>query len=524
MSATNQSGFQLGLPGLEYLTLKGLMRLLVRRKWLLILCTFLAGSLAAVVGHLIPNKYRATTVIMVDPRKVPDNFVAPTVASGIADRLATLRQRILSSTNLTEVMDELKLYPELRGRKSPEELVQLMSKDIEIVVSPPSGDRGEGTFRISFQSNNAEVAAAVTNRLSSRFIDENVKARESEVQGTSQFIDRELAEAKQDLQQKEDKIRQIKSQYVADLPESQAIHVQALNALQLDLRSEEDAINRAQQQKVYYQSQLLAQPQVVNLDGNNENSGLIPLQTQLAQAQTQLDTLRSRYGQGHPDVVKKTVEVNELERRIREAKDENSDRHQVKTPGKQRNPVLESQIAGIDEEIKSRAKHEADIKEKIAYHQSKLERIPVLEQQLAAVNRDYENSRDHYKLLMDRKFSADMSTSLESFQKSERFIVLDPAQVPSRPYSPDRRLFDAGGLIGGLLIGLLIVVVLELLDPTVKSTREILEMLTVPVLAEIPELVTNRDRQNARMRNLLGAAGSAASVLLFVLMAFWARN
>jgi hypothetical protein len=44
------------------------------------------------------------------------------------------------------------------------------------------------------------------------------------------------------------------------------------------------------------------------------------------------------------------------------------------------------------------------------------------------------------------------------------------------------------------------------------------------VLAEIPELVTNRDRQNARMRNLLGAAGSAASVLLFVLVAFWARN
>jgi len=140
------------------------------------------------------------------------------------------------------------------------------------------------------------------------------------------------------------------------------------------------------------------------------------------------------------------------------------------------------------------------------------------------VNRDYENSRDHYKLLMDRKFSADMSTSLESFQKSERFIVLDPARVPARPYSPDRRLMDAGGLAAGLLLGLLVVVLLELLDPTVKSTREIMEMLTVPVLAEIPELITNRDRQNDRMRNLLGAAGSAVSVLLFVLVAFWARN
>src|SRR5262245_40602894 len=154
MSTHNQSGFQLGLPGLEHLTLVGFLRLFGRRKWLIILSTLLVGTLAALAGLIIPNKYRATTVIMVDPRKVPENFVAPTVASSIADRRATLRQRILSSTNQTEVMDEMKLYPELRKSKTNEELVQLMSKNIDILVSPPSGDRGEGTFKISFQSTN----------------------------------------------------------------------------------------------------------------------------------------------------------------------------------------------------------------------------------------------------------------------------------------------------------------------------------------------------------------------------------
>jgi protein tyrosine kinase modulator len=520
MSAHNQSGFQLGLPGLEHLTPIGILRLLMRRKWLVTLCTLLVGTLAATTGYFIPNKYRATTVIMVDPRKVPDNFVAPTVASGVADRLATLRQRILSSTNLTEIMDEMKLYPELRTRRTQEELVQLMAKNIEILVSPPSGDRGEGTFKISFQSSSPQEAAAVTNKLSSRFIDENVKARENEVQGASQFIDQELAEAKQDLQQKEEKIRQIKSQYISDLPESQAIHVQAMNALQLDLRSEEDAINRAQQQKVYYQSQLIAQPQVVNLDGSNENSGIVPLQTQLAQAQTQLDSLRARYGKNHPDVVKKAAEVKDLEQRIREAKDENSDRRQVKATVKVHNPVLESQIAAIDDEIKSRIKRESEIKEKIAYHQSKLERIPVLEQQLAAVNRDYENARDHYKLLMDRKFSADMSTSLENFQKSERFIVLDAAQVPSKPYSPDRRLIDGGGLAAGLLFGLFLAIIFEAFDPTVKSSQEVMQVLKAPVLAEVPVLSTERDRRSARARNLLGAAASSAAAILFAVIVF----
>jgi succinoglycan biosynthesis transport protein ExoP len=524
MNATHHSGFQLGVPGLENITLSGFLRMFLRRKWLLALCTFLVGTLAATAGYFIPNKYRATTVIMVDPHKVSDNIVPATVSSGIADRLATLRQRILSSTNLTEVMDQMKLYSELRGRRSQEELVQMMSKNIEILVSPPSGDRGEGTFRIAFQSNSAEEAAAVTNNLAARFIEENVKARESEVQGTSQFIDRELAEAKQDLQQKEDKIRQIKSQYISELPESQAIHLQALNALQLDLRSEEDAINRAQQQKVYYQSQLLAQPQVVNLDGSNENSGLIPLQTQMAQAQTELDTLRTRYGQNHPDVVKKAAVVKDLERRIREAKDENPDRRPIRPAGRQHNPVLESQISAIDEEIKSHTKREADIKEKIAYHQSKLERIPVLEQQLAAINRDYENARDHYKLLMDRKFSADMSTSLENFQKSDRFIVLDPAQVPAKPFSPDRRLIEGGGLMAGLLFGVFLVVMLEILDPSIKSSREVMEIVKAPVLAEVPVLTTERDRRSERFHNLLGLASSTAAAVLFVVVAFLGRK
>src|SRR5262245_12116206 len=143
MSANNQSGFHLGIPGLEHLTFSGLVRVLARRKWLVVLTTLLIGTLAATVGYLVPNKYRATTVIMVDPRKVPDNFVAPTVASGIADRLATLRQRILSSTNLTEVMNDMNLYPELRNKKSQEELVQMMAQNIEILVNPPSSDRGE---------------------------------------------------------------------------------------------------------------------------------------------------------------------------------------------------------------------------------------------------------------------------------------------------------------------------------------------------------------------------------------------
>jgi protein tyrosine kinase modulator len=508
----------LGLPGLEHFTPSDYWQLLLRRKWQIVLVTLIVGILGAGVARFLPNSYRATTVIMVDPRKVPDNFVAPTVSASVNDRMATLKQQILSPTNLTEVMGEMNLYSNLREKKSQEELVQIMTKNIEIITQ--ASDRGEGTFRVSFQSSSANEAAKVANRLAARFINNNVQAREKEVTGAAEFIDRELEDAKKDLQQKEDKIREIKSRYIADLPESQTLHVQALNSLQMDLRNESDAISRAQQQKVYYQSQMLAAPPVVDLDRTSNNSGMVPLQIELAKSQSQLDTLKTRYGPDHPDVVKKTAEVVDLQRRIREIKDDGSDHRATRVVAKSSNPVLESQIAAIDEEIKNRTKRQTDIQTQIAYHQSKLERIPVLEQQLASINRDYENARDHYKLLMDRKFSADMSTSLEHFQKGERFIVLDTAQPPAKPYSPNRPLLNGASLALGLGLGFIVVLLREMLDPSVKTAREVNELLGISVLAEVPALITHKDARRMRFGAWVSAVAALVFAAVYVVIAF----
>jgi polysaccharide chain length determinant protein (PEP-CTERM system associated) len=517
MATKTEFGTGLGLPGLEHFTPMDYWRLVVRHRWQIVLATLLLGIAGALVVRSIPNVYQASTVIVVDPRKVNDNLVAPSVSSGVADRLATLKTQVLSPTNLMEVMDEMKLYPALRSRRTPEELVAMMTKSIGIVIAPPS-ERGEGTFQLSFESNNANEAAAVTNRLASRFITTNVQERQREVAGTAQFIDRELEGATKDLEEKEKQIEEIKSRYISDLPESQTLHLQALTSLQLDLRNENDAIARAQQQKVYYQSQLLSAPRVIDLDRSGEATEIVPLQMELAKAQGQLDTMKTRYGPDHPDVLKKTAEVKDLQRRIRETKDEGSDRRANAPPARTTNPVLESQIAGIDEDIKVRSKRVADIQQQIAYHQSKLERVPVLEQQLSSVNRDYENARDHYKLLRDRKFSADMSSSLEDFQKLDRFIVLDPARVPSKPTRPNRAILNGAGLVLGLAMGLIIAVAREMLDPSVKTSREVTELLGIPLLAEVPSLLTRQDESRIRLRTWLSATTSVLFVAVFVLI------
>src|SRR5579884_4114564 len=87
---------------------------------------------------LLPDHYKATTTILVDPQKVPEKYVSPTVSSDPAQRLNTITQQVLSSTRLQQIIDDMQLYPELKGKVSREELIELMRKDITITVKQGS--------------------------------------------------------------------------------------------------------------------------------------------------------------------------------------------------------------------------------------------------------------------------------------------------------------------------------------------------------------------------------------------------
>src|SRR5262249_37280913 len=156
-------------------------------------------------------------------------------------------------------------------------------------------------FSISFTSQSAPLSAKVSNRLASLFIEENLKVREQQVLGTADFFDRQLEKAKQDLDERSQKLAQLKAKYAAELPESLNLHLQALTSAQLALRAESESASRAQNQEASVQLLLAQSPNVVNLDSadGSSNNGL---HDELGRLQEQMSQLRSRYGQSYPDV------------------------------------------------------------------------------------------------------------------------------------------------------------------------------------------------------------------------------
>src|ERR1700683_2427956 len=230
--------------GVEYYSIRDYWRMLLRRKWFILVGTFAMALPTAAVVYFLPNEYKATTVILIELQKVPNSYVNSTVTESSAERLAGLREQILSATRLNQVIDEMGLYKQLKNKMGPEQVVQKMQKDISVEpasVSTHHGEKVVGAFSVSYVNSNPAVAAQVTNRLASLFIEDNIKNREQTVMGTADFLQKEMEDAQKDLKLKEDKITELKTKYVDVLPESEPMHVQALSSLQLSLQNERDA-------------------------------------------------------------------------------------------------------------------------------------------------------------------------------------------------------------------------------------------------------------------------------------------
>ena len=105
-------------------------------------------------------------------------------------------------------------------------------------------------FRIGYEGQNPTLVAEVASQLANLFIEEDLQTRERQAEGTANFIDSQLNEAKKTLDELEAKVSKYKLAHNGDLPEQESSLNATLARLQLELQGNQDAINRAQQNKM----------------------------------------------------------------------------------------------------------------------------------------------------------------------------------------------------------------------------------------------------------------------------------
>ena len=208
-----------------------------RRKWWIII-TFLIALLGGLAYTLVtPKIYQAQTLILVQPQKVPEDYVREIVSSEISNRLRTITQQVTSRTNLEKIIREYDLYSDEKyNRLTLDQKVELFRKNIEILTSKGGRrDTETSSFSISFEGRDPRKVMAVTNTLASNFISENLKIRESQAIGTSTFLSDELKSAERRLAEKEAELRKYREKYMGGLPEQLDTNLRILERLQEQL-------------------------------------------------------------------------------------------------------------------------------------------------------------------------------------------------------------------------------------------------------------------------------------------------
>ncbi|HUS18601.1 MAG TPA: hypothetical protein VMZ25_03040, partial [Terriglobales bacterium] len=457
------------------------------------------------------------TLILVDPQKIPADYVKQTVSSDVTDRLQTISQEILSRTRLQKIVDQFGLYKDQQGRMSQEDIIEMMRKDIkvEVVTEENSRSKSSAAFKISFTGKDPALVQQVTRQIASLFIEENLKVRQDQAQGTDAFIEGELNKAAAALQEQENKIRAFKARNIGSLPEQQTANLQVLGQLQGLLQANSDAIGRAQQQKTYLESLL---------DAMNKRAPQTPkpgFQAELDSRRAELVAAEEKYTPNHPDVVRLRNEVKALENKAATM----AATELKNNPPSDQPDQMKGQLLSINQEIKERTKRQSDMEARIRGLQGRIDILPTVEQQFSEINRDYLTSKSNYESLLQKKNSSGMAAEMERHAKGEQFRILDPASFPEKPFKPDLLQLNLMGVIGGIIMGCALGMLFEFKDPSLHTDKDVAFLIPVRMLGTLPVIMTPTTYAAEKKRQKMGyAAGAAAAVFALALLLYAYRQ
>lgn len=512
------------IPGKQY-TPELLLQMAWRRKWRILVPFVVIATTASLITHYLPNQYRSDTLILVVPQRVPESYVKSTVTTRIEDRLQAISQQILSRTRLERIIQDFDLFADRRKTDIMEDIVERMRKDIAVDIV--KGD----AFRVSFTANEPRTAMRVTERLASFFIDESIRDREVLAEGTNQFLESQLEDARRRLIETEKRLEEYRRKHDGQLPTQLEANMQGLHNTEMQLQALLDSLNRDRDRRLLLDRQIadasVPETPLVVMSRPAAGEDGAPAGTaadQLRVAQANLQAMLLRLRPEHPDVARMKRAMAELQRRAdAEAAERPVSLDAPLSPGEQlrrsRLQEANAEIESLDLQIKEKTAGEKRLRGILAEYQQRIEAAPTRVSELTELTRDYSTLQQNYQSLLSKKQESQISTNLERRQIGEQFKILDPARLPEKPSSPERPRLYLLGMAVALAVGLGLAAITEYFDRTLRSEEDVRLVLNFLVLATIPNI--QPARASKRRRLIAASAAGAAVVLIGVMAVAW---
>ena len=496
------------------------INLIFKHRWLIIVPFCLCMIVGIYLAITLPITYEASTLILVKPQQVPEDFAHDIETVSIGFRVRTMAKQILSRSNLGKIINQFNLFsnPEQQDMFIEDKIGDLGQR-ITVEIQE-TGNRGEAeAFSISFEWPDPQQAALVANRLATLFIDEDLKEREIEAVDTTQFLDDQLGPIRERLKEFETRLSEYRKRYMGELPEQLNTNLRILDSLQAQLGVHEERLRDEKNRLAMLEIEIQAAKESLSGGAIISEKGE---ELTLPRLKNQLYTLKASYTDQHPDVIRLKAMIADMEAKIKRGELKSPEESNTSATLAQEQLLTTTKLSGqirqqsiIKIEINDLEADIRKLKNEIRMYQQRIDRTPQREEELKTLNRDYQDIRKSYSDLLNRKLEAEVAVSMEKKQKGEQFSILENAQVPQTPVSPNMKLIFILSLMAGLHIGVILIFLLDYFDTSLKNPDEFESSLGVAVLATVPKIYSKKDLRLKGLNKVLTALSMLVAVCLF---------
>ena len=482
--------------GHRTLTLEDYLTILKRRWLIIVLPALILPIVAFAISFRMTPIYTSQTLVLIEQPKVPDEYVKSVVDEGLDSRLASMKEQILSRSRLEPIIKQFNLG---NPKDDMDSRVDETRKAIDIkpIRSEISGAGGLPGFFISFKAGDAHTAQQVCRQITSLFITENAKSREQSAEGTTEFLQEQLNDAKSNLDAQDAKLAAFQRENIGALPDDQDANMNMLTTLNSQLDAANQALTQLQQERSYREallaqqgSSLITAPEPGSkptLAAHGAPQATPEQAAELQKLQADLADLQNRYTPDYPDVVSAKRKIADLKKEIAQNGTPQSNSGggpsvAVESPAVRQ---IRAQISALDDAIQQKRREQGNIQRQIGSYQGRLQASPLVAAKYKELSRDYATAEKGYDDLLAKKNQSRMATELENQQQGEQLRLMDDANLPDEPTFPKRSMFALGGLAAGLALGVLLVAYLEYRDKSLRSERDVWAFTKLPTLGII---------------------------------------
>ncbi len=459
------------------------LKTLKRRKFYLLVPMVLVTAGVAVYTGRLPERFRARALVASEAA-VPEPYLSGKVDGlatvNVQEQLRAIRETLFSAPVLETVIREFKLY-DTAGNRTLERATADMKSRIQVQVESPDA------FYVGFEGDEPQQVMQVANRLVTLFVERTSDLHGQRVAQVDSLLDAEVDRLRTQLREQEDGLRNYKQSVAQELPDRLAANLKWLENLQQQAQSKSDQIAEAQARRQAVVNEILALENQGALEAAPREKSIN--ETTLDELRLKLRQLKTRYTAENPEIQRTEKEIRDLE-----ALGTPLGTRREPSPLHMRYVALQAELTSIDQRVKSYQQERSALTSQMAGYERRINSSPGLETTLTRRMRDASLTRTQYETMLVKQQAQKLDQRVEKSNKHVAFKVIEPAQLPSAPYSPQRERIILMGFLASLGLGLGAVLLVEQMDTSFETIEEVQGFMNIPVLSAIPTIANSLPR------------------------------